>query len=88
VRRLDADVDVQALAARRLGPADGAELVQHLVHDVGDPPHARRRARRHRIEVDAPLVGLLDVGTPRVPGVELDGRHLHGPDDLGELGDA
>ena len=41
-----------------------------------------------RVEVDAQLVGLLDVGAPRVPWVELHGRHLHRPDDRGEFGHA
>ena len=88
-RRLDADVDVHALAARRLRPADRAELVEHLVHDVGDPPHRGRAGTSGiGIEVDAPLVGLLDVGPPGVPRVELDRRHLHRPDHVGQLGHA
>jgi len=33
------------------------------------------------VEVDAKLVGLLDLAAPGVPGMKLDGRHLHGPDD-------
>ena len=85
---LDAHVDVHAPAARGLRPAGGAELVEHLVDDPGHPAHRRRRALGHRVEVDAPLVGLLGVGPPGVPRVELDGRHLHRPDHLGQLGHA
>ena len=58
------------------------------MHDVGDPAHRGERAVGHRVEVDAPLVGPLDVGPPGVPRVELDRRHLHRPDHLGQLGDA
>ena len=43
-RRLDADVDVQPVAARRLRPADRTELVEHLVDDPGHPPDPLRRA--------------------------------------------
>ena len=42
----------------------------------------------HRVEVDPPLVGLLDVRTPRVPGVKLHRRHLDGPDHAAQLGHA
>ena len=42
--RLDADVDVDAAVAGRLGPADHAELVEHLAHHR-DAPSARRRSR-------------------------------------------
>ena len=71
-----------------LGQPDRPELVEHLVGDVGHPLHPVPRAVRARVEVDPPLVGLLDVGPAAVPRVELDGRHLHGPDDVGQLGDA
>ena len=47
-----------------------------------------RSALWHRVEVDPPLVRLLDVGPARVPRVELDRRHLHRPDDAAELGHA
>ena len=88
VARVDAHVDVHPAAARRLRPADGAELVEHLVGDVGDAPDAVPAAVGHRVEVDAPLVGPLDVGAAGVPRVQLDGRHLHRPDHVGQLGHA
>ena len=86
--RLDPDIDVQTLAAAGLRPAGGAELVEHLVGDVGDPAHSREVALRHRVKIDPPLVGLLGVGPTAVPGVELDRGHLHRPDDAGQLGHA
>ena len=61
VVRGDPHVDVHPPAARRLGPAHGAQLVEHLVDDAGHRPHPGRRALGHGVEVDAPLVGLLDV---------------------------
>ena len=57
----DAHVDVEAPAARRLRPADRPQLVEHLVDDAGDRADPVRRALGHRVEVDPPLVGPLDV---------------------------
>ena len=84
----DPYVDVQARAAAGLREPDRAELVEHLVGDVGDPLDGRPVALRTGVEVDAPLVGLLGVGAPAVPRVELHRRHLHRPDDAAQLGDA
>ena len=58
---------------------------------MGHVRHAPDRveiALRHRVDVDPPLVGTLDVGAPGVPGVKLDRRHLHRPDHAAELGHA
>ena len=55
-------------AAGGLRPADGAQLVEHLVRHRGDPAHARQVGVGHRVQVDPPLVRMLDVGAPRVPG--------------------
>ena len=85
----DADVDVQALAARGLREA---RRRRGRRGPRARPPATRRTRREldagHRVEVDAPLVGGLDVGGAGVPGVELHGRHLHGPDHVGDAGDA
>ena len=56
--------------------------------DVRDPADGGVVAGVARVEVDAPLVGRLGVGAAAVPRVELDGGHLHRPEDLGDLGDA
>ena len=85
---VDPHVDVHPLAAGGLGEADRAELVEHLVDDVRDPLHGGVVALVARVEVDPPLVGLLGVGAPAVPRVELDRRHLHRPDHRAELGHA
>ena len=55
---------------------------------VGGPADPGEGRVRHRVEVDAPLVGLLGVGPSAVPGVELHGAHLHRPGHVGEPGDA
>ena len=83
---VDPDVDVQPLAAAGLGVTDGAELIEHLVDDAGHPLHLREVGQRPGVEVDPPLVGLLGVGAPAVPGVS---SRLTGPsvddDDLVRL---
>ena len=38
-----------------------AEVVEHLVDDPGDAADTVERTVGHRVEVDAPLVGLLDI---------------------------
>jgi hypothetical protein len=85
---LDPDVDVDALAARGLRVADGTEIVEDLVYDVGHAADAVERAIGHRVQVDPPLVRLLGVGAAAVPRVELDRRHLHGPRHMRDFGDA
>ena len=65
-----------------------AELVEELAGHRGHPSHLGVVGQRPRIEVDAPLVGSLGVLATAVPRVELHRRHLHGPDDRAELGDA
>ena len=53
-----------------------------------DPPDTGPVAAGHGVEVDAPFVGRFGVGAARVPRMELDRRHLDGPDHGGEFGDA
>ena len=85
---LDPDVHVEPGPTARLGEADDPELVEHLAADVGDPPHPVEGSVRHGVEVDPPLVGPVDVGAADIPRVQLDGAHLHRPDDGAELGRA
>ena len=43
---------------------------------------------RLRVDVDAELVGMLDVGAARRPRVEVQRAEIRRPDHVGELGDA
>lgn len=79
---------MQTGATTGLRETANTQLVQQFPAHVRDIAYSVEWAVRHRVEIDAPLVRLLDLGTTGVPGVELDGRHLYGPDDLGEFGDA
>ena len=86
--RLDPAGDVDAAVARRLRPADEAELVERLPHHCRDLLRLGEAGARLRVDVDAELVRVLDVAAPRRPGVEVDRREIGGPRDLRELGDA
>ena len=86
--RLDPAGDVDAAVARRLRPARVADLGEHLAHDRGDRLRVGEVRARLRVDVDPQLVGMLGVGAPRGPGVEVDHGEVRGPGDLRELGHA
>jgi hypothetical protein len=78
--RLDPNVDVQPLATRSLGKPNSPKLGKNLLHHEGDLPNGVKGGPRHGIEIDPPLIRLLSVNTPRVPGMKLNTGHLNGPD--------
>ena len=63
-------VDVHAAAAGGLREAAPAQLVEHLAQPAGDPRPRREVGAGLRVEVDAQLVGVVDVGAAYRPGVE------------------
>jgi hypothetical protein len=79
---------VDAAVARRLGPADVADLVQYLSHAAGDPLRVAEVGAGLRVDVDPQLVRVVDVRPPRGPRVEVDRPEVRGPRDLRELGHA
>ena len=52
------------------------ELVEQVARHPGDPHRVRERRARLRVEVDAQLVGVVDVGAPHRPGVEGERAHV------------
>src|SRR6478736_4767784 len=74
--RLDPHRDVDSPVAGSLRPALVAHLGERLAHDGGDPLPVRERRARLRVDVDPQLVGTVDVGAPRGPGVEVDHREV------------
>ena len=62
-----------------LGHAGEADLGHHLAQREGGLDGVREVAARLRVEVDAQLVGVVDVGGADRPRVERDGVHLHRP---------
>ena len=58
---LDAHVDVHAARAGRLRPADEPEVVERRAHDARDLADLRPLDAGHRIEIDAQLVGMIEI---------------------------
>ncbi len=81
--RLDPHVDVDPLRARGLGVAAQPVLGQHVAHHHRRPPHRVPGDPRRRIEVDAQLVGMVEVAAARRPRVEVDDAEVDGPDEVG-----
>src|SRR5262249_26838745 len=86
--RLDAARDVDAAVARGLRPPDETQLVERLVHDRRALLRLGQAPARLGVDVDAELVGMLDVAPSGRPGVEVDGGEIGSPRDLRELGHA
>ena len=64
---LDAHVDVHAARARGLRPAHQAEVLERRPDHAGDLANLRPLHAGHRIEIDAQLVGMVEVvGANRV----------------------
>ena len=83
--RLDPAGDVDAAVAGGLRPAGPPHLGERLPHDGGDRLAVLEVGARLRVDVDAQLVGLVDVGAPRRPGVEVDDREVRRPGHLRDL---
>ena len=78
---------MDAAVAGRLGPAGEADLGQQLADDGRHPLRFGEVRPRLRVDVDPELVRALDVGAPRGPGMEVEGRQVDRPDHVRELGD-
>ena len=80
----DADVHVDAARPRRLREARQAVLVEHLA----DAPSRRcangveQSTPGLRVEVDAQLVGMVDVPRAHRPRVEVEAPEVHRPDEV------
>ena len=76
---LDAHVDVHAARPRRLRPADEAEVVQRRVDDAGDLADLRPLDAGHRIEIDAQLVGMIEIVGAHRMRVQLEAGEIGHP---------
>ena len=83
--RLDPDVDVDASASRGLREAGVAELVQEHARLGGDAHGVGEVGARLRVEVEAQLVGMVDVVAANRPRMKRDRAHLGRPADDGHL---
>ena len=69
---VDADHDVHPARARRAREADEPVLAQHLAGQQRDAAHAVPRRVGHRVDVDAQLVGVVEVRAPHRVRVPVD----------------
>ena len=67
---------------------DQPELLEQLLGDAGDPLGVRERRTRLRVQVDAQLVGVVDVAAPDRPRVEHQRAHVRAPHRHRDLGRA
>ena len=86
--RPDPQVDVDAAVAGGLREAHQPELVEQFPGHPGDAGGVAERGAGLRVEVDAQLVGAVDVGAPDRPRVERQRAHLRAPHGHGDLGRA
>ena len=59
--------------------------VEHLVHDARDVAHHVERQAGLGVEVDAELVGMVDVGAPHRPRVEVEAAEVDRPHEVGDV---
>ena len=65
--------------AAGLGPADQIELGQDLARNRGHLSNLRPFDSRHRIEVDAQLVGMGEIGAPHRVRMQLQAAEVGDP---------
>jgi hypothetical protein len=86
--RLDPDVYVDPLRTGGLRIALEAVLGEHVADDERRAPHGVPLDAGRRVEVDAELVGMVEIGTSGRPGVEVDHAKVDRPDEMrGVVGD-
>ena len=78
---------MQPVVSRRLRIAAQAELLEHVAAEQGHRAHLVEADARRRVEVDAQLVGVRRVGGEIGPQVQPEAADVHGPDDVGDVGD-
>ncbi len=79
---LDAHVDVHAARAGGLGEAAQAVLVEHVAHAERNLAHLREGHAGAGVEVDAQLVGMVEVAAAHGPGVPVDHAEVDAPDEV------
>ncbi len=76
---------VHAARAGHLGKPLEAELAEQLLHLFGDHPQLRDGCAAVRIEIDAHLVGVVEVVPGHRPGMHLEAAEIHGPHHVREI---
>jgi len=79
---------VDPTPSRGLRITDQAQFVEKRFEDVdGDRARLPETDAGLRVEVDAEFVGVFDVGTAHLPGMQCDRAHLSRPGDRRRMGD-
>ena len=60
-------------------------LLEHLAHAERDLAHLREGHARLRVEIDAQLVGAVEVLASHRPGVPVDHAEVHAPHEVGRV---
>ena len=79
---LEPHVHVNAARAGGLGKARQLVLVEHLAHAQRDLAYLRERDIRTGVEIDAQLVGMVQVRAPHGPRVPVDHAEVDAPDEM------
>ncbi len=77
---LDAHVDVNAARARRLRPPDQPQIGQRRADDAGDGSNLIPVNSGHRVEIDAQLVGVIEIVGAHRMWMELEAGQVGHPD--------
>src|SRR5262249_46212711 len=76
---LDAHVPVLPAPSRRLRPADDAKVLERCAHDLSDITNLAPFDAGHRIEIDAQLVGVIEIVGPDRMRMELEASQIRHP---------
>ena len=84
--RSDAGVDVEAARPGGLGPGGQAVVLEHLARHLRHVEDLRPVHAGHRVEVDAQLVGMVQIARAHRMRVEVDAAEVDRPHQAGRAG--
>ena len=82
---MDAHVDVHAARAARLGPASQSHFLEQILGFDRDAAHVVPRDTWTRIEIDAQLVGVVEIARAHGVRMQLDASQVHDPRETGGI---
>ena len=82
----DPHVHVDPLLAARLGEAHEAVLLEHVFRGHRHFADVLERHPRHRVEIHAELVRMVDVARSHGPGIDLEASERRRPREVGGVG--
>jgi hypothetical protein len=82
---VNAHVDVNATRPGGFRPADQSQVVERGVHHLRDILHLPPLDAGHRIQIDAQLVGVIEIFRAHWMRMELDAREVGHPRERGRI---